>query len=158
MPRRRKELLVNFEENLSPQPDALQQVEQQQVEQQGPVVEATKKIRSTRKKVVTPETESLTAVESLTEAETPAKADVKVHEADSTVESSVESREVLPMPNLNSKLNKKTRNETYTKERFFVRNDLNERLKTLVKSKSKGYKTGLINYALEKTLDELEKV
>jgi predicted DNA-binding protein len=53
--------------------------------------------------------------------------------------------------------NKKQRKETHTKEKFYIRNDLLERLKALTKGKGKkSIKTTFINDALEKSLNELE--
>lgn len=51
---------------------------------------------------------------------------------------------------------KKDRNETHERNRVYIRKDLKERLDALAKHRSKGFKTLLVNYGLEKALDELE--
>ncbi|UUZ82886.1 hypothetical protein LJK88_02340 [Paenibacillus sp. P26] len=59
---------------------------------------------------------------------------------------------------LESKLKKKERNETHDKDRVFIRKDLKERLEALAARRGKGFKTLLLNYGLEKALDELEQM
>ncbi|MBP1157591.1 MULTISPECIES: hypothetical protein [unclassified Paenibacillus] len=58
---------------------------------------------------------------------------------------------------LESPLKKKERNETHERDRVYVRKDLKDRLDALSEHRSKGFKTMLINYGLEKALDELEQ-
>ncbi|MCR8964141.1 hypothetical protein O0550_13145 [Brevibacillus halotolerans] len=45
--------------------------------------------------------------------------------------------------------------DTYTRQTFLIRNDLIERLKRVAATQKKGFKTRLMNYVLEKELDEL---
>ncbi len=58
---------------------------------------------------------------------------------------------------LETRLKKKERNETHDKDRVFIRKDLKLRLDALAENRSKGFKTLLLNYGLEKALDELEQ-
>ncbi|WP_261381332.1 hypothetical protein [Paenibacillus cremeus] len=58
---------------------------------------------------------------------------------------------------LEGKLKKKQRSETHDKERVYLRKDLKERLDALSLNRSKGFKTLILNYGLEKALDELEQ-
>lgn len=58
---------------------------------------------------------------------------------------------------LESPLKKKERNETHERDRVYIRKDLKDRLDALSEQRSKGFKTLLINYGLEKALDELEQ-
>lgn len=80
-------------------------------------------------------------------------ATVEPIEPTETIESlAIEVTETLPVT-----INKKQRKETHTKEKFYIRNDLLERLKALTKGKGKkSFKTTFINDALEKSLNELE--
>lgn len=57
---------------------------------------------------------------------------------------------------LEGPLKKKERNETHERNRVYIRKDLKERLDALAEHRSKGFKTLLLNYGLEKALDELE--
>ncbi|SCW79221.1 hypothetical protein SAMN04487970_104835 [Paenibacillus tianmuensis] len=58
---------------------------------------------------------------------------------------------------LETPLKKKERSETHDKDRVFIRKDLKLRLDALAENRSKGFKTLLLNYGLEKALDELEQ-
>ncbi|MCP3774954.1 hypothetical protein NLX71_16875 [Paenibacillus sp. MZ04-78.2] len=58
---------------------------------------------------------------------------------------------------LESRLKKKERSETHDKDRVFIRKDLKLLLDALAENRSKGFKTLLLNYGLEKALDELEQ-
>ncbi|WP_010492989.1 hypothetical protein [Paenibacillus elgii] len=58
---------------------------------------------------------------------------------------------------LETRLKKKERSETHDKDRVFVRKDLKLRLDALAENRGKGFKTLLLNYGLEKALDELEQ-
>ncbi|KPV56445.1 hypothetical protein QJ48_27655 [Paenibacillus sp. A3] len=58
---------------------------------------------------------------------------------------------------LETRLKKKERSETHDKDRVFIRKDLKLRLDALAENRSKGFKTLLLNYGLEKALDELEQ-
>ncbi|MFB6366880.1 hypothetical protein ACFCP7_23025 [Paenibacillus elgii] len=58
---------------------------------------------------------------------------------------------------LETPLKKKERSETHNKDRVFIRKDLKLRLDALAENRSKGFKTLLLNYGLEKALDELEQ-
>ncbi|ALS24271.1 hypothetical protein [Paenibacillus naphthalenovorans] len=57
---------------------------------------------------------------------------------------------------LEGTLKKKERNETHEQYRVYIRKDLKKRLDALAEHQNKGFKTLLLNYGLEKTLDELE--
>ncbi|XOK60602.1 hypothetical protein ACJ7K1_29495 [Paenibacillus elgii] len=58
---------------------------------------------------------------------------------------------------LETRLKKKERSETHDKDRVFIRKDLKLRLDALAENRGKGFKTLLLNYGLEKALDELEQ-
>ncbi|WP_281890306.1 hypothetical protein [Paenibacillus sp. YYML68] len=58
---------------------------------------------------------------------------------------------------LGGPLKKKQRKDTHEKSRMHIRKDLMERLEKLAEGRSKGFKTLLLNYGLEKALDELEQ-
>ncbi|KEQ25069.1 hypothetical protein [Paenibacillus tyrfis] len=58
---------------------------------------------------------------------------------------------------LETRLKKKERGETHDKDRVFIRKDLKLRLDALAENRGKGFKTLLLNYGLEKALDELEQ-
>jgi hypothetical protein len=58
---------------------------------------------------------------------------------------------------IQEKENKLTFEEQHTRETFFIRNDLRTRFIELAKQHKRGFKTEIINYALEKALDEIEK-
>ncbi|SDD78076.1 hypothetical protein SAMN02799630_04022 [Paenibacillus sp. UNCCL117] len=59
---------------------------------------------------------------------------------------------------LGSELKKKERKQTHEKDGVHIRKDLKERLDQACMNRSKGFKTLLLNYGLEKALDELERV
>lgn len=52
--------------------------------------------------------------------------------------------------------NKKTIDQTHTRQTYLVRNELIKRMNKLSKSQGKGFKTKVVNHALEMVLDELE--
>lgn len=52
---------------------------------------------------------------------------------------------------------KPTVEETHTRQTYLINNDLLNRLNKMAKGKGKGFKTELVNYALEKALSELEE-
>jgi hypothetical protein len=52
---------------------------------------------------------------------------------------------------------KKTVEETHTRQTYLIRNDILDRLQKNSMKQGKGFKTKVINYALEQFLDELEK-
>ncbi|MUG71212.1 hypothetical protein [Paenibacillus validus] len=58
---------------------------------------------------------------------------------------------------LGRRLKKKKRNETHEKDSVYIRKDLKERLAKLAANHGKGFRTLLLNYGLEKALDELEQ-
>lgn len=90
----------------------------------------------------------------LTAAETSSDAPA----ADVPEENALASGEVRGLhPVLGSRLKKKERNQTYQKDRVYIRKDLKKRLDTLAATRSKGFRTLLLNYGLEKALDELEQ-
>ncbi|MDQ1911490.1 hypothetical protein RAC89_13700 [Paenibacillus sp. GD4] len=53
-------------------------------------------------------------------------------------------------------LKKKERSETHDKDRVYIRKDLKARLDAVAEGRGKGFKTLLLNYGLEKALEELE--
>lgn len=72
------------------------------------------------------------------------------------VELEITPTEEAKEPKVPGKLNKKLRKETHTKEKFYIRNDLLDKLKVLIKINGKSFKTNLINDALEQSLKDLE--
>lgn len=54
------------------------------------------------------------------------------------------------------RLNKPTIEETHTRATWLIRNDLLSRLNKLARHQQRGFKTYVVNYALESILDELE--
>ncbi|WP_159887247.1 hypothetical protein [Paenibacillus puerhi] len=58
---------------------------------------------------------------------------------------------------LDRQLKKKDRKQTHEKDGVYIRKDLKERLDQAAEHRSKGFKTLLLNYGLEKALDELEQ-
>lgn len=56
---------------------------------------------------------------------------------------------------LHEKEKRLTIEDTHTRETFLLRNDLKLRLEELSKKHKRGFKTELINYSLEKVLEEL---
>ncbi|MBP1996373.1 hypothetical protein [Paenibacillus eucommiae] len=174
MPRRKKELLVSFEE--IPQPSS--PLPQEEAAAPPEVISRPKRKPAASKLKAKPQTEANSEViaDSVVIADSEPLADtssdtsaiietpaVSAPEAATSSEveaivtdvddSPAESREVILQE---EKIDKKQRKETHTKHPFFIRNDLLERLDSLSKLKGKGFKTNLINYALEKSLDELE--
>ncbi|WP_025844906.1 hypothetical protein [Paenibacillus ehimensis] len=81
-----------------------------------------------------------------------ATAEVKAAAADTPEESTAPV-----LQRLGARLKKKERNETHDKDRVFIRKDLKLRLDALAENRGKGFKTLLLNYGLEKALDELEQ-
>lgn len=56
-----------------------------------------------------------------------------------------------------ARFSKPTIEDTHTRRTFLVRNDLLKQMDKLAKKQRKGFKTHLLNYALEKALEELEE-
>lgn len=54
------------------------------------------------------------------------------------------------------KTKRETVEDTHTRQTYLVRNDLIKRLDKLAKNKARGFKTMLVNHAIEKVLEELE--
>ncbi|MEC0212505.1 hypothetical protein P4H70_26595 [Paenibacillus ehimensis] len=81
-----------------------------------------------------------------------ATAEVKAAAADTPEENTAPV-----LQRLGTRLKKKERNETHDKDRVFIRKDLKLRLDALAENRGKGFKTLLLNYGLEKALDELEQ-
>lgn len=52
---------------------------------------------------------------------------------------------------------RKTVEETHTRQTYLIRNDLLKRLNRAARRKRKGYKTRFVNLAIERLLDDLEK-
>ena len=55
------------------------------------------------------------------------------------------------------KKSRQTVDMTHTRQTYLIQNDLIERLERLAKKRDRGFKTQLINYALERVLNELEQ-
>jgi hypothetical protein len=170
MPPRKKALLVSFEEAPEQAPEQQSPIPQESMV--SPTVEKAvrtrrKPAKSTDTKEAEVEAKAVTGTEAkkLTEVQTDAAANDNVHNEETTAPQQAETlSDSADAAGLNQqefvfegKINKKLRNETHTKEQFFIRNDLLERLEALVLTQSKGFKTVFINYALGKALDELEK-
>ncbi|MBW7455989.1 hypothetical protein ACFOLF_02065 [Paenibacillus sepulcri] len=128
MPPRKKELLVNFEEPADKPSSAAPE---------SMVDKAEKTLRTRKKPAAAKQARKLPA-------------DPPGQEAPPTPAVKVE--ELVPQV----KLDKKLRKETHSKAEFYIRKDLLERVKTISQEKGKGFKTNLINYALEQALDGLE--
>lgn len=56
-----------------------------------------------------------------------------------------------------ARFSRPTIEDTHTRRTFLVRNDLLKRMDRMARKQRKGFKTHLLNHALEKVLDELEK-
>lgn len=54
------------------------------------------------------------------------------------------------------KAKRKTIEETHTRQTYLIRNDLIKRMERLAEKKERGFKTALVNHAIEKVLEELE--
>lgn len=61
-----------------------------------------------------------------------------------------------PIEEFEKRLNKPTIEETHTRGTWLIRNDLLKRLDKLAKHQQRGFKTHIVNWAIEKVLDELE--
>ncbi|GMA65966.1 hypothetical protein [Alicyclobacillus fastidiosus] len=61
-----------------------------------------------------------------------------------------------PIEEFEKRIKKPTIEETHTRGTWLVRNDLLKRLEKLAKNQQRGFKTHLVNYALERILDEIE--
>lgn len=61
-----------------------------------------------------------------------------------------------PIEEFEKRLKKPTIEETHTRGTWLIRNDLLKRLDKLSKHQQRGFKTHLVNYALEQVLNELE--
>jgi len=71
--------------------------------------------------------------------------------------SSNSTRIPRPIEEFEKRLKKPTIEETHTRGTWLIRNDLLKRLDKLAKHQQRGFKTYVVNYALESVLDELEK-
>lgn len=101
------------------------------------------------------EEEALTvAAPSEPAAESPSSADTAEVKTAAT-DTAEDAAPVLQL--LETRLKKKERSETHDKDRVFIRKDLKLRLDALAENRGKGFKTLLLNYGLEKALDELEQ-
>ncbi|MBU7317837.1 hypothetical protein [Paenibacillus oleatilyticus] len=87
-------------------------------------------------------------------AESPSSADTAEVKSAAT-DTAEDAAPVLQL--LETRLKKKERSETHDKDRVFIRKDLKLRLDALAENRGKGFKTLLLNYGLEKALDELEQ-
>lgn len=67
-----------------------------------------------------------------------------------------EKRVPHPIKEFEKRIKKPTIEETHTRGTYLIRNDLLKRLNKLAKHQHRGFKTHLVNYALERILDELE--
>lgn len=161
MPPRKKELLVSFEDAPNQSLDKPQEAIIVTVEKAAPAPRAARAPRAPRKTVKP--VDSTAAAEKAKEVKKAEKEVMAKMVEDAPVEALVafvdepESIKIAPSFFTEEKFDKKLRKDTHTKERFFIRNDLNERLEVLALTQAKGFKTQLINYALEKALDEVEK-
>lgn len=61
-----------------------------------------------------------------------------------------------PIEEFEKRLKRPTVEQTHTRATWLIRNDLLKRLDKLAKNQQRGFKTHLVNYALERILDELE--
>ncbi|WAH39481.1 hypothetical protein [Alicyclobacillus dauci] len=61
-----------------------------------------------------------------------------------------------PIEEFEKRLKRPTIEETHTRATWLVRNDLLKRLEKLAKHQQRGFKTHVVNYAIERILDELE--
>lgn len=93
----------------------------------------------------------------------PAKAALPVPAAETVVAEPVAAEPVVAEPQeeplislLEVGLKKKERSETHDKDRVYIRKDLKARLDAVAEGRGKGFKTLLLNYGLEKALEELE--
>ena len=80
---------------------------------------------------------------------------------DKVANTNVESRESSHIgAELLQAFEKKTKRETvedtHTRQTYLIRNDLIKRMDKLAKNKARGFKTMLVNHAIEKVLEELE--
>ena len=68
------------------------------------------------------------------------------------------SRTRIPRPieEFEKRLKRPTIEQTHTRATWLIRNDFLKRLDKLAKNQQRGFKTHLVNYALERILDELE--
>lgn len=75
-----------------------------------------------------------------------------------TEDANITSRTRIPKPieEFEKRLKKPTVEETHTRGTWLIRNDLLKRLEKLARHQQRGFKTHLVNYALERVLDELE--
>lgn len=54
------------------------------------------------------------------------------------------------------KAQKPTIEETHTRQTYLIKNEILTRLNKLAKGEKRGFKTDLVNYAIEKVIDEIE--
>lgn len=75
-----------------------------------------------------------------------------------TVNKKLSSKQRIPraIEEFEKRLKKPTIEETHTRGTWLIRNDLLSRLNKLARHQQRGFKTYVVNYALEKILDDLE--
>lgn len=61
-----------------------------------------------------------------------------------------------PIEEFEKLLSKPTIEQTHTRATWLIRNDLLKRLDKIAKNQHRGFKTHIINYAIERILDEIE--
>lgn len=72
-----------------------------------------------------------------------------------TVKSNAET-ETGFMQQFEERTKKLTIEDTHTRQTYLIRNDLLKRLNKVAKGKDRGFKTQLVNYALEQILNEID--
>lgn len=159
MPRKRKELLVSFDTAPTGEKQEVTPVGGEAPEAQAADAAAkTPKAAARRKPAKAAQAEPLDADEAVTALQAEPAAEALVAAAAEPV--AAPARETADAPllsRLEVGLRKKDRNETHDKDRVYIRKDLKVRLDAVAESRSKGFKTLLLNYGLEKALEELEQ-
>lgn len=70
----------------------------------------------------------------------------------------MKNQQIYALSSFEEKKSKPTIEETHTRQTYLIRNDLIERLNKLARRKDRGFKTHLINYAIEQALNEIDAI
>lgn len=92
-------------------------------------------------------------VKNETETETETKAEV--HAEDTATETTAAKQSTF-IDLFKEKEKKKTIEDTHTRSTFLVKNELLARMDKLAKKRKRGFKTDLVNHAIEQLLDDIE--
>lgn len=88
------------------------------------------------------------------------KSNTKTEQSNGTVNSNSKTEQLNDadfLKQFKEKVQKPTIEDTHTRQTYLIRNDLLKRMNKAAKGKKRGFKTDLVNFAIEKVLDELEE-